>query len=69
MVARLSQACDKVAGSLLPCHNIVITVWVESLLFLHKLKSVADLEGSTFLSHGPAIDKQCCSKDDLLPAL
>ena len=28
VVTRLSQACDKVAGTLQPCHNLVISVWV-----------------------------------------
>ena len=27
VVTRLSEACDKVAGTLQPCHNLVISEW------------------------------------------
>ena len=30
VVTRLSQAGDNVAGTLQPCHNLVISVWVSS---------------------------------------
>ena len=30
VVARLSRACDKIAGTLQPCHNLVISIWVAT---------------------------------------
>ena len=36
VVTRLSQACDKVAGTLQPCHNLTISVWAATVTTIAK---------------------------------